>query len=154
MKRENKLKKQKEYRAWKAMKARCYSKCNRLSGNYQTLGINVCEEWKENFFRFWEDIGFCPSEDHTLERIDNYGDYCPSNCKWIHKKEQSRNRIFNKKFTYKGETKILKDWARFFGINYTTLYNRIYMYRLTFEDALKKPVFYRGKRIEIKQYEE
>jgi len=151
----NTLKSMKEYRIWKAMKARCYCKSNENVGNYQRLGIQVCDEWKTDFFRFLRDVGLCPTNDHSIERIDNYGNYCKENCKWIHKSEQSKNRIFNKRFTYKGETKNLKDWARYFGINYTTLYNRIYTHRLSFEDALRKPVIYKGKQVTtIKQYEE
>lgn len=137
-----------EYRSWKAMKSRCYSPANAESGGYQRKGIQVCERWRDDFDAFMRDMGPMPAPGYTLERIDNDGDYCPENCKWAHRSEQSRNRgSFHKEFTYQGETKMLKDWARHFGIKYTTLYQRIYRGNLPFEQAIKADPY--GRLIEI-----
>ena len=75
----------KEYRAWKAMKARCYSPCNKNDGTYQRNGILVCDRWINNFDTFLADMGYAPNKDYTLERINNLGNYEPTNCKWAHK---------------------------------------------------------------------
>lgn len=133
----------KEYQVWKRMKARCYSPCNKNMGNYQKNNIVVCDRWKNNFDNFLEDMGHIPNKDYSLERINNKKDYEPSNCKWIHKSEQSKNRSSVKIFFHDGEYKILKDWARHFGIKYTTLYHRIYRNGLSFEEAIQKDPYNR-----------
>lgn len=70
----------KEYRIWKAMKSRCYSQClKHLS--YQQKGIIVCDEWKNSFDKFYEDMGPIPSNNHSLDRINNNGNYCKENCR-------------------------------------------------------------------------
>lgn len=112
-----------EYRIWKAMRARCYAPCNKNMGHYQKNGIIVCKEWN-SFQRFIEDMGPCP-ESYTIDRINNNGNYEPSNCRWASMTEQSKNRgDFNKYYTYNGKTMCLKDWAREFGIKYITLQTR------------------------------
>lgn len=126
---------QKEYRIWKNMKSRCYSPCL-AHKNYQQNSINVCERWKDSYEHFLEDMGLCP-EGHSIDRIDNLGDYSPENCRWASASTQTKNRgSFNLLYTYNGETKVLKDWARYFGIKYTTLYLRITRSNLSFEDAI------------------
>jgi hypothetical protein len=137
-----------EYRAWKSMKSRCYSPCNASNGGYQRKGIQVCDKWRHDFDAFLADMGSMPEPGYTLERIDNNGDYCPENCKWLPRSEQSRNRSeFHKHFTLNGETRMLKDWARHFGIKYTTLYQRIYRNGLPFEQAIESDPY--GRLIEI-----
>lgn len=125
-----------EYRAWKAMRARCYSPCNANVGNYQRKGITVCERW-ESFDNFYNDMGPRPGG-YTLDRIDNSKGYSPDNCRWANWSTQSKNRgAFNKMFFYKGETKCLKDWAKEYGIYYQTLIARLKRFpQLSFEELL------------------
>lgn len=131
----------KEYRAWKAMKARCYAPCNATMGNYKKLNIEVCKRWLNSFDNFMDDMEKAPNSEYTLDRIDPLGDYSPENCRWATWKTQSSNRgSFNIVFEYNGETKILKDWAVHFGIKYTTLYQRIYRSNMSFEEAIKQIV--------------
>ena len=83
----------KEYRIWKAMKARCYAPClKHLS--YQQKGIIVCDEWKNSFDKFYEDMGPIPSNKHSLDRINNNGNYEPSNCRWTTTIIQNCNKRF------------------------------------------------------------
>lgn len=78
----------------------------------------------------------------TIDRINPNGNYCPENCRWATMQTQSENRgEFNKIFTYKGESRVLKDWARVFNIKYTTLYNRIYRSGKSFEEAIQTDPF-------------
>jgi hypothetical protein len=130
----------KEYQAWKAMKSRCYSPVNKQT-SYQNKQVIVCEQWKNNFDKFLEDMGKCP-EGYSLDRIDNNGNYEPSNCRWSDNSTQSKNRgTFNKVFTYAGKSMVLKDWAKELNINYTTLYQRIYRSGLSFEKAIEEDPF-------------
>ena len=119
-----KLKEQfkREYRIWKAMRARCNAPCYKNS-TYQQKEIKVCERWN-SFINFMEDMGPCP-EGCSIDRIDNNGNYEKDNCHWATAIEQTKNRgDFNIKFTYNGETLCLKDWAIRKGIKPSSLYAR------------------------------
>lgn len=124
-----------EYRIWKAMRARCNAPCYKDS-IYQVQNISVCERWN-SFDLFIEDMGPCP-KGYSIDRIDTYGNYCPENCRWADNKTQASNRgNFNKKYSYKGEEHCLKDWANILGIKYLTLYMRINRHpELTFEETI------------------
>ena len=107
------------------MKSRCYAPSCKDKGHYQKNNIQVCDRWKNSFENFLADMGECPFEDASIERIDNLGDYCPENCKWIHMREQPKNRSMSRFYTIDGRTMCLKDWAREYGINYSTLIRRL-----------------------------
>jgi len=124
----------KEYRIWKAMRARCNAPCFSRS-SYQIKGIKVCERWNL-FDNFISDMGRCP-EGYSIDRIDNDKDYCPENCRWASYKEQALNRgSFNDLYTCNNKTLSLKEWSRELRIGYTTLRNRIYRSGWSFEDAI------------------
>lgn len=114
----------KEYRIWKAMKARCYAP-SQTKGNYKRNSIQVCDRWLHSFDNFLADMGKCPFPDASIERIDNLGDYSPENCKWIHQSEQQRNRANVPIYEYGGEAHCLKEWSRILGINYDKLRGRL-----------------------------
>ena len=93
---------EREYMAWLRMKARCYAP-SQNKGYCKEDGIKVCDEWLHDYPQFLKDMGRMPSDEYSLERIDVYKDYCPSNCKWIPKREQPINRRTTKFFTHNGE---------------------------------------------------
>ena len=104
------------YGTWKEMVSRCHDKRNHAYADYGGRGIAVCSEWRNNLQAFVRDMGQRP-DGHTLDRINNNGDYTPHNCKWSTPREQARNRRSNRYITIKGETKLACDWAAELGIN-------------------------------------
>lgn len=103
--------------------------------NYGGRGVKVCKRW-EKFEAFLADMGERP-EGLSLERIDNDGNYEPSNCRWATRKEQGNNSRKNRHLTWKGETKTLSEWARLTGIASPTIRCRIDRYGWTVARALK-----------------
>ena len=108
-----------EYRSWRHMIQRCAS-----HPAYQGRGITVCERWR-TYANFLADMGPRPSLDHSLDRVDNDGNYEPSNCRWASAKEQQRNTRSNRLLTFNGQTKCLMDWALSLGVKFNTLHERL-----------------------------
>lgn len=92
----------KEYMAWKGMRNRCNNPNYHSFHRYGGRGIKACGEW-DDFNNFINDMGVAPSKKHQLDRIDNDGNYEPSNCRWVTPKENSNNRKkYNSKSGYTG----------------------------------------------------
>src|SRR5215471_1725927 len=80
-----------EYHSWIGMRSRCSDPNHQGYKDYGGRGISVCERWSK-FEHFYADMGPKPSSNHSIDRIDNNGNYEPSNCKWSTPKEQSNNQ--------------------------------------------------------------
>lgn len=79
------------YQTWTNMKQRCYNTNIRNYKHYGGRGIKVCDRWLESFLNFLEDMGERPSG-MSLDRINNDGNYEPSNCRWATNEQQNKNR--------------------------------------------------------------
>lgn len=92
------------YDRWLAIKQRCTNpKCSSYK-NYGLRGIKVCDEWKDNFMTFYNwsiENGY--TQDMHIDRIDNNGDYCPSNCRFVNLKENANNKRTNKYMIVNGQ---------------------------------------------------
>jgi hypothetical protein len=85
-------KRRSEYRSWDGMKSRCYVKTSYKYPNWGGRGIGVCKRWRNSFANFFKDMGPKPSPEHSLDRINNDGNYEPGNCRWATKREQALNQ--------------------------------------------------------------
>jgi hypothetical protein len=111
---------------------------------YKENKITVCDRWINDFDAFYKDMGKRPSSKHSVDRINTLKGYSPDNCRWTTQDIQCKNRgTFNLIFTHEGESLVLKDWAKKFGIKYGTLWLRIYRNGLSFEQAIKKDAYNR-----------
>lgn len=113
-----------EHWAWTQMRARCRNpKCPSYK-NYGGRGISVCPRW-DSFAHFLVGIGPRPSDKHSLDRIDNDGDYEPGNVRWATRWEQQRNMRTNVLLTARGETLVLFEWARRLDVEPSTIQARL-----------------------------
>lgn len=124
-----------EYNVWHSMLKRARGTCDK--SRYAERGIGVCERWEKSFEAFLEDMGHRP-DGHSIDRIDNNGDYCPENCRWADHKTQSRNKQETLYGTYQGVTKPLATWSEEFGIEHSALRGRIRL-GWTLDRALETP---------------
>lgn len=110
-KRSNSLKRDRTYNSYASMKSRILNPNDPAYHKYGGRGIKICKEWLNGgFLQFLSDMGERPNGT-TLDRIDNEGDYCPSNCRWANPRQQARNRRSTRLITAFGKTMSLSEWA-------------------------------------------
>jgi len=132
-------KKTRLYRIWTGIKTRCFNPNDHAYKNYGGRGITICDEWLNytNFYNWAMSNGY--RENLTIERIDNDGNYEPSNCTWITRGEQAYNRKTSFRVTYKDETKTLSEWASVLGLSYPMLFCRLKYRGWSVEKAFSTP---------------
>jgi hypothetical protein len=133
------------YEAWSHMKQRCFCETDQSYHDYGARGITVCDEWLifEPFMEWSLNNGYSP--ELTLDRIDNNGNYEPSNCRWADRKTQQNNRRNSIYISVNGVTLPCAEWARLTGIPKNTLRGRIKM-GWSAEKAISTPVKHSGRR--------
>lgn len=126
-------KQSKTYMIWGAMKARCLDLSNK---DYGGRGIKICDRWLE-FENFLADMGEKP-DGLSIDRINNDGNYEPSNCRWATTHEQAHNKRTNVFINHNGKCQTVSQWSEYLGINRFTIYSRIYEGKTIPMDILKK----------------
>lgn len=128
-----------EWLAWNSMIERCERKSHPAFKNYGLRGIKVCRRWRRSYPLFLADVGRRPSPSHSLNRIENDGNYEPGNVNWATRTEQARNRRSNRIIEIDGVRKTATEWANHFHINYWTACHRI-KYGWSVKEAFTAPL--------------
>ena len=131
---------------WANMLTRCHNPKFIRYYRYGGRGITVCDEWRNDFMSFYNWAMANGYDDSlTIDRINNDGNYEPSNCRWVTIKIQCNNRGNNHIVTLYGVSKPLNEMAELYGINPKTVRDRLKRgWKL--EDALTKPVEIKFRR--------
>lgn len=119
----------KKYKTWESIKSRCLNPNNVSYPNYGARGIKMCDKWLK-FSGFDEDMPDPPTNKHSIDRVDNNGDYCKENCRWVTKHEQDRNKRTNRIIEFNGKQQLLTDWAKDLDISVSALTKRLKIWSL------------------------
>lgn len=112
------------YWSWQSMVKRCTNPNHQTYRYYGARGIRVCERWRI-FDNFRADMGPRPSRRHSIDRIDNSGNYEPGNCRWATPEEQGANMSRNRIITANGVSMSVSEWARRIGIHQSAIHHRM-----------------------------
>lgn len=132
-----------EYRVWWDMLNRCTKPKTKRFKDYGGRGIKVSPEWHV-FENFYSDMGARPSKDHSIERIDNNGDYEKSNCRWATRKDQYRNRRTNIFIDTAYGKLTLKEACKKYGLNDSAVGSQSKAVGITHQDYFNERVLARG----------
>jgi hypothetical protein len=130
-----------EYRSWSQALNRVTNKNSEVYKNWGGRGIKICERWADpeyGFENFLADMGPKPSPIHSLDRINNDGDYSPENCRWATPKQQNRNKRNNKLYYIFGGLYLAQELSEMTGIPRRTIHKRINDYGWSVEKAVSK----------------
>ena len=128
------------YAIYHAMKSRCYNNNNHAYDRYGGRGIKICDEWLNDYESFYSwSIQNGYREGLSIDRINNNGNYSPDNCRWTTTYYQNRNRRSNHLITVNGETGLLFDIARKYGVSPKLVSKRINVYGWSDEKAVLEP---------------
>jgi len=127
------------FHRWGRMKERCYNPKHRAYHRYGGRGIKICKEWLkyENFKKWALANGY--SDELSIDRIDNDGNYEPSNCRWVTNDIQNRNKSTSVLITYNGETLSCAEWSRKLGKTNNIVTKRLAM-GWSEKDAITVPI--------------
>jgi hypothetical protein len=125
------------YNIWLEIKRRCLNPKATGYERYGGRGITICEEWNNytSFYNWAMANGY--TDDLTIDRKNNDGNYYPENCHWTTMFEQNRNKSNNRCLSLDGKTKIVSDWALEIGISRRTILRRLEK-GFTIGEALKR----------------
>lgn len=133
------------YQTWAAMIARCHNPNAAGYGTHGARGISVCDRWRESFQAFLDDIGEKPSPDHTIDRINNDGNYEPDNVRWATAREQQENRRTTPRFEVNGKQYNTRELCELLGVGRAALRARIK--NLGIEAAVSMKRYYKPKAV-------
>ena len=130
------------YNVWRSMKNRCELKSD---SNFERYGKRGIKCFWETFEEFRDDMYESYLEHKknnvytSIDRIDVNGNYFKENCKWATREEQSRNTRTNRWLVYKGQKRLLTEWANLLGIKQNTISMRLNNYGWSVDKALNTP---------------
>lgn len=127
-----------EYRTWSNMMSRCRNPNHKMYRHYGARGITVCARW-HSFENFLADMGRRPDKYHSLDRINNDGNYEPGNVRWATSEQQNNNTRHNRRLEIDGSVKTLSEWCREAGISAVS-FRRRKREGMTDKDALFSPI--------------
>lgn len=128
------------HKTWSDMKKRCYNPNSKSFPAYGGRGIEMCEEWKDDFQSFYNwAMAHGYADDLTIDRIDVNGNYSPENCRWVDKLTQANNCRTNHYLTFNGKTQSIAAWARELGVSDSLIRQRIVTLGWSVERALTEP---------------
>lgn len=141
------------YNIWCGMKNRTSEKADpRHKRDYFDRGIRICEEWEHCYEAFMDwALANGYKEGLTIDRIDNDGDYCPENCRWVPLAEQANNTRRNRNYTFNGKTQNITQWAKELNVSEDMLRGRLVVLGWDVEKALLTPSKKRGWSNEQRQ---
>ena len=128
------------YAVWNGIKQRCLNKNNRSYKNYGGRGISIDDGWAKNYGAFYEWAMRSGYHDGMeIDRIDNDGDYCESNCRFVSKELQANNKRNVKLYEINGVSKSLAQWCREYDQDYYLVRQRVYKLGWSITEALTTP---------------
>lgn len=130
------------YHTWSSMKRRCSPKSHNDRKIYYDRGIKVCDEWASDFMAFYEwamSNGY--NDTLSIDRIDNDGDYSPSNCRWVAIEKQQSNKRNNINVEYNGKVYDLHALCRLLDFPYKTAHRRFQRMKKRGDDITPEKLF-------------
>lgn len=151
----------KEYTCWASMVKRCEAPASYTSEQrYKARGVQVCERWRKSYLAFLEDMGRAPSQKHSIDRINNDGNYEPGNCQWATQLEQAGNRSNSLAYDLCGRRFTVTDLASLSGMKRDSLYQalrrggdpRLILLRRTLPDGVRSMILkdLRARRVAVR----
>lgn len=147
------------YRVWRGMIHRCHNEQSPEYANYGGRGVVVCQGWRSSPHSFFAQMGPKPTKDHSIDRINNNGNYScglceecrnngwPLNCRWATQSEQCRNTRRNVVIRYRGESKTAVELSEITGLSHSAICNRFHA-GWTADDIVNTPA--RSPRLSTK----
>ena len=114
------------YNIWYGIIRRTEDSSRKEYKDYGGRGIKMCSEWRQSYevFREWA-LANGYTDEHSIDRVENDGDYTPDNCRWAERIEQANNRTDTHYLTKDGITKPATVWAKELGVPYMRIKKRI-----------------------------
>lgn len=129
-----------EFTVWASMIARCTNPKTKYFNRYGGRGITVCQKWRDSYESFLTDVGRRPSAKHSIDRINNNGNYEPGNVRWATSLEQNNNRRDNVIWEFSGKRQTIGQWGQELNIKPKLLWQRRFVAKWSLEKTLTTPV--------------
>ena len=151
------------YRIYKLMLSRCYNKKDKSYKYYGLKGISIYDNWLDDFVNFYNWAMQNGYQDNlTIDRIDNQGNYCPENCRWVDRVTQANNTRSNRIIECDGVSHTISEWSRITNISEHAIRWRLDEMHVPIEQALgfvpinfkqmRQPLTFKGETLSIPQW--